>query len=86
MARRNITICDRCGRECTDRYDRRSVKKITVDEKEMDLCPSCASALGSWLQKDNTTIPGDSVEWEQVCTHQVPCAGPCNSGYWRKRR
>ena len=84
MARKNITICDRCGRECKDRYDRTVITTIKVD-KDYDLCPACAGQLESWLEKDHTTSPGDSVEWEEYCACRIPCAGPCGSGGFRRR-
>lgn len=85
MARKNVTICDRCGRECEDRFGRHQKFSASYEGKDYDLCPSCNSALHSWLSKDNVTAPGDSVEWEERCGCNIPCAGPCGSGGWHKR-
>jgi hypothetical protein len=86
VAVKNIRECDRCGRECKDSHGRTQFHEIVVDDKNYDLCPKCYSPLRLWLQRDNTTRPGDSLEWEEVCIHQVPCAGPCHSGQYRRRR
>jgi len=83
-----VTQCDRCG-EIAHKFH-----EITVEDKKMDLCHSCFGPLDHWLSRDNTTRPGDhgrplrfrGPRYIEVCSHHIPCAGPCPQPMWKEVR
>ena len=58
----------------------------------MDLCHSCFQPLEHWLSRDNTTRQGDhgrplrfrGPRYREVCSHSIPCAGPCPQPMWQE--
>lgn len=57
MTRIDALRCDRCKRISSSEQEQGRFLELTVEDKKLDLCPSCRGKLTSFLDGDELEVP-----------------------------